>query len=326
MQANSPSRARSYFDQIGLSANGVKFLNGLVGSETPTFESEFLDFKGGFNLDLKSEDLQDLWAKNLSCFANSDGGVLIFGIEAPKGKAKNLSLVQDVEGLVQRLKSLLPVATEPPVQRVEIEPYRDPPESNKGFVVCFIPASPWRPHQVKLGSRQNWFYIRATDNCIPCNHSTLRSLFSPQFVSVIEINYQTTLRSNVVSRRQDVLLHCWLDNKGPATASDAFVLYDCLNLSTDPNYNHTIWHETDTANRGVALCCLRSIHPNERLKIFSVQLGSVNSSGVKDFKNEKFVIRISVSAHNQAPSLFEFTVWAKDIDDSSVKKAALSEN
>ena len=41
---------------------------------------------------LDDEHLLELWAKALSGFANGDGGVLIFGINAPQGTAKGVSL------------------------------------------------------------------------------------------------------------------------------------------------------------------------------------------------------------------------------------------
>jgi hypothetical protein len=198
METNQPSRAKAFFEEIKSPEKGAKFLRELVGTETPMFESEFLDFKGGQNIDIGGDDLLKLWAKNLSCFANSDGGVLIFGIDAPQGAAKNLSLVQDAAKLHERLKSLIPRVTEPPVQRVEIEVYTEPSDTKTGFVVCYIPASPWRPHQVRLGGQPDQFYIRAADNCIPCNHSTLRALFAPQFISELEIYYAVRTRRDPI--------------------------------------------------------------------------------------------------------------------------------
>ena len=49
MESNRPSRAKEYFNQIKRPENGVEFLKRLVGVEMQTFESEFLDFKGGRN-------------------------------------------------------------------------------------------------------------------------------------------------------------------------------------------------------------------------------------------------------------------------------------
>jgi hypothetical protein len=323
MEITRPSRAKAYFDQVKLPGNGSRFLNAFVGSETPTFESEFLEFKGAHSLDLAGPDLLELWAKNLSGFANSDGGVVIFGIHAPKGAAKSLSLVQDLDALCPRLKNALPKITEPPVQRVEVEAYPIPPDANKGFVVCYIPPSPWRPHQVKTGGQPGQFYIRASDNCVPCNHATLRALFAPQLVSIIEIHYNTTQQSDVVSQGRNVLVQCWLVNKGPASAKEAFVLVNIRHISTSLEYNHMLWEETQTGSLGKAVMCKRSIHPEERIHIFNVPLGVIFQNGATHFTSDSYTFQFSVSAHNQAPTNFAFTVQAEDAEDRLTGQATL---
>lgn len=324
METNQPSRAKAFFDEIKLPENGPSFLRQLIGSEMPTFESEFLDFKGGHDLKVNGDDLFKLWAKNLSCFANSDGGVVIFGIDAPRGKAKSLSLVHDVAGLHERLKSLIPKVTEPPVQRVEVEIYPDPPDTNTGFVVCYIPASPWRPHQVRLGGQPDQFYIRAADNCIPCNHSTLRALFAPQFISKLELHYNVAIRNpQVIGPWREVALRCWLLNAGPATASELFVLCEYqVNLGS-LQFDHRLWEESVSGRPGHAFIAKRSIHPEERLPLFQIPLGAVNESGVKQFNNDLFTFKFSISARNQGPTKSEITVRAQDIADDTDKKAKL---
>jgi Putative DNA-binding domain len=323
MEINRPSRAKAYFDQVKLPENGARFLNALVGSETPTFESEFLEFKGAHNLDPAGRDLLELWAKNLSGFANSDGGVVIFGIDAPKGAAKSLSLVQDLAALSSKLKNTLPKITEPPVQRVEIEAYRNPPDANKGFVVCYIPASPWRPHQVRTDGQPGQFYIRASDNCVPCNHATLRALFAPQLVSTIEIHYKTMQQSDVGSQGRNVVVQCWLLNKGPASAKEPFVLVNIRHTSTSFEYNHMLWEETQIGSPGKALLCRRSVHPEERIHILSVPLGVIFQNGTRHFTSDSYTFQFSVSAHNQAPTDFAFTVQVEDAKDGLTGQATL---
>jgi len=89
MEAIRPSRAKAFFDQIRLPQNGAGFLASLITTETATYESEFLDFKGGRQLVLNKPDFAELWAKSLSCFANSDGGGLSFSVSTrQQGKPK----------------------------------------------------------------------------------------------------------------------------------------------------------------------------------------------------------------------------------------------
>jgi hypothetical protein len=322
MEATRPSRAKAYFDEIRRSGDGADFLKKLVGLETPTYESEFLEFKGAFKLDL-GDGLLELWAKNLSGFANSDGGVLIFGIDAPKGAARNLSLAQDLNKLSEKLKNTLPRIIEPPVQRVEIESYPESPGSNKGFVVCHIPSSPWRPHQVRTGGQPGLFYIRASDNCIPCNHATLRTLFAPQLISVIEILYRIKEGFDPFDGPGFLMVECILANKGPATARDVFVRVRCSN-PVEPRFDHGIWEEAETGGTGKALICKQSIHPEEQMPLCRLSIGKV-IAGEKMMHHDSFSFQFSVSARNQAPTRLEVVVTREDILDGSLKTASLME-
>ena len=322
MDANIPSRAKAYFDEIKLPGNGTKFLKQLAGSETPTFESEFLDFKGGYELmrPEKKDELTKLWAKNLSCFANSDGGVVIFGIDAPNGRSKSISLVQDVAGLQERLKGLVSRITEPPVQRVEIETFLEPTEANTGFVVCYIPSSPWRPHQVRLDGQPGQFYIRTADNCVPCGVSTLRALFAPQNVSRLEIYY----RIQIITRPfnfKEVFLHCWLQNIGPATAREAFVFCESPPRLSTPTYDHRFWRETQSTRQGLAIVFERSIHPQEMINICSFGLGTIDAQGVRTFSNDIFAFKFHVAVRDQLPQKFSIEVRKEEVEDASNKRA-----
>jgi Putative DNA-binding domain len=318
MEANGPSRAKAFFDEIQLPENGARFLNELISTETPTYESEFLEFKGAFNLDIK-HDLDSLWAKNLSGFANSDGGVVIFGIDAPKCSAKNLSLAQDLAALCEKLKNTLPKITEPPVLGVLIEPYEQPPGSNKGFVVCYVPSSPWRPHQVRCGGQPGLFYIRASDNHIPCNHATLRSLFAPQLIAVMEVYYQMKRTINALGQ-DSWSLQCLIENKGPATAREIFVRYGPSELFGNATFNSRLWEHTPHAAGAWAVLCKRPVHPEGRILLFDLPMGEV-ISGNTVFKTYPSTCRISISAQNQAPVDFEFPVRIEDATDPSTKKA-----
>src|SRR5438552_3985837 len=84
----SSSLAREFFNAISQDANPYLKLAALVASQPPTFETEWLDFKGADRLD--DEGIKEIWSKALSGFANSGGGVLIFGIDARKDQSSGI--------------------------------------------------------------------------------------------------------------------------------------------------------------------------------------------------------------------------------------------
>src|SRR5438309_5007606 len=171
-----PSQAKNFFDQIFASPEPARFLRSLISSSPPTFETEWLDFKGAEKL--SDPDLKKAWSEALSGFANTQGGVLIFGIDARlDGETKidaacGESLVADISACATRLQQLHGQATEPPVLGVEIRPVAADEKSPVGFVVCYIPESVYRPHRAEH-ARRNYF-IRAGDDFVVPSVSLLR--------------------------------------------------------------------------------------------------------------------------------------------------------
>ena len=64
-----PSRALDFFQQV--KTEGLPFLKTLINSHPPTFETDWLDFKGGERLDDRS--VKKIWSEALSGFANTEG-------------------------------------------------------------------------------------------------------------------------------------------------------------------------------------------------------------------------------------------------------------
>jgi hypothetical protein len=150
--ADPTSLAGDLFARI--KEGGASFLKAMVNSKPPTFEEEWREFKGGFSgpsskpQPLCDEKIQDLWSTTLSGFANTSGGVLVWGIDAratpspddPEKKvdaASGLRLVPNPDAFKSRLMELHQTATDPPVVGVQIESIKD--TAGDGFVVCLIP-------------------------------------------------------------------------------------------------------------------------------------------------------------------------------------------
>ncbi|WP_406699173.1 ATP-binding protein [Singulisphaera sp. Ch08] len=122
--AESISLARDLFDRI-VNGDSLAILRAMVEGEPRAVESEWLEFKAfpwndfldpmkGYdpkNLKEKKKDfIKETWSQVLSAFANTQGGVLIWGIHAAKrdgvDEAFSFQLVPNPKALATRLMEL----------------------------------------------------------------------------------------------------------------------------------------------------------------------------------------------------------------------------
>lgn len=240
MRSNEmPSLARDFYGRFLASADRAAFLEALINSNPLTFETEWLEFKAqphGGNDQKGDQKIKELWCANLSAFANSQGGVLIWGIGARKqdqvDAARTRELVPAPDWLRTRLFELHHVATDPPLSGVEIEAVTVPDEGGKGFVVCFIPQGAFVPYRAEFNIKN--YYIRVGDDSIVPSPVMLRRLFYPQSLARLE------MRVVLSSARKDcggVMTDLWkyqvfLRNAGRATAHEVYILI-CDNVPYD---------------------------------------------------------------------------------------------
>src|SRR5690348_13324649 len=98
-----PSLARDLFEQIKTHAghaDSAAFLRAMADPASPTFETEYLDFKAGQipvnNNPIPDADVKKTWTEALAGFATTSGGVLIWGINADKDAATGVDAANAV--------------------------------------------------------------------------------------------------------------------------------------------------------------------------------------------------------------------------------------
>jgi hypothetical protein len=257
---DTTSLARLLYEKIIGDANPANFIRGFVSSTPPTREEEWLDFK----LFVNDNDVKETWSTVLSGFANTGGGVLVWGIDARKGPdgidaACAAVPIAEPSKLVSRLKELHRVATDPPTIGVEIREFLDA-GSSEGFVVCHVPESKSKPHRAEHVKNKP-YYIRAGDSFTVAPPPLLRSLFYPKT--------SAKLRVSVVP--------CWdewdgvrfapfprlkfsleIENDGTATARDVFVTVHPLGdmqLNVEP-----FWVKRNSL-KGPGIAYAEPLHP-----------------------------------------------------------------
>lgn len=152
----------------------------LVDANNRVYEDEQLDFKHGAP---KEEDIDRIWSKALGAFANNQGGVVVWGVQADRDNprkldfAHRLALAPDVERLRDRLTQKYRFLTDPPLGNVEVVAIPIHRNASEGFVVCYIPEGPQKAYRSLKASFP--YYIRIGSDAAEIGAGLLRQLFYP---------------------------------------------------------------------------------------------------------------------------------------------------
>jgi hypothetical protein len=125
---------------------------------------------------LSDDDKKNL-AKAVSGFANSGGGVLIWGLEDSTILPKPIS---DIQQFTSACLGLAPQLTEPIVPGIDEDWLpADTNKPNEGFGLIYVPESALPPHRVVLNHREvkNHYYVRSGDSFVVAPHTQLEDMF-----------------------------------------------------------------------------------------------------------------------------------------------------
>ena len=161
------------FDEIDLAT-----LIGLVEDET--MEDRQLDYKEELNLSNRDEKREFL--KDVTAFANSSGGHLIYGMKEGDDEKEGLPVevcgftpFSNVDQLISTMQNLIRDGVEKSLHGYRIKPLKT--ESGQDIIVMYVPSSVSKPHWVSLyGLRK--FYIRHETTSSPLDFDGLQQLFT----------------------------------------------------------------------------------------------------------------------------------------------------
>jgi len=216
------TRAEDIFQQIR--TGGLGAINAFILSRSS--EELFLDFKRssdcGKGNRLSQNDRNNL-AKAISGFGNSEGGVLVWGVDCSQNPqegdvAKALVPIEKVYRFKSWIEGAISGCTIPPHSKVQNIAIVDESEID-GFLITLIPKSINAPHQM-LPNRQ--YYIRAGSDFVPTLHDVLSGLFGrrpqPQVFHMF-----TTGPAELENRRVKITVGFLIRNQGPGIASSVFI-------------------------------------------------------------------------------------------------------
>jgi hypothetical protein len=192
-------------------------------------ENLWLDFKRsadtGAGTKLHQNDRENL-AKALSGFANSDGGVIIWGVDCRVDKS-GADLPGDKHPIDRPhrftawLENALSSCVVPAVPDVEhaVLPAQAP---EAGYVVTLIPSSYSAPHQCIQPPTRLQYYMRVGSNFAPVPHAVLAGMFGRRPQPDLMALYDARPRL-LEDRVLDIEFRIGLMNNGPVPAGGVYV-------------------------------------------------------------------------------------------------------
>lgn len=194
-----------------------------------TVEGLRLDFKrsqdNGRGSKLAEDDQKNL-AKSMSAFANTEGGVVIFGIQTRAtdegDRADSLCPLDSSDRFAKAVREGLDNFCEPKVPHVRVESIQDPAGNGSGVVAIYVPPSSFGPHRSK-SKRTPDFYMRTELGATPIPYTVLAALFgrlpSPRLAVRLALTRPTHLG-------------IWLINRGSGAAHSPYVRIELWRGST----------------------------------------------------------------------------------------------
>jgi hypothetical protein len=214
-------RAEDLFARI--QREGIAAIETLISESAP--EELFLEFKrsadDGQGSCLHERDRTHL-RKAISGFANSEGGVVVWGIDCSKkadiGDVASAKVpLTNPARFVSWLEGAISGCTVPPVTGVRS--ISIPISGDLGFVATYIPQSSHAPHQMTGESR---YMIRAGSNFVPAPHGVVAGLFGKPPHPVVFPNFilkPIAFKEEYVEAGVSIVLV----NNGQVVAEDLFV-------------------------------------------------------------------------------------------------------
>ena len=153
-----------------------------------------LEFKSVAGSDLQSGTDKKNLAQALSGFANSAGGVVIWGIRTRRNAtgldvATELTPISAVSRFASKLDELTPCYVMPSVEGVVHRKFCRPDDS--GFAASFIPESDRGPHMALAGHHR--YFKRAGNRSYPMEHFDISDMFGRRQRPALQLGYSLQL-------------------------------------------------------------------------------------------------------------------------------------
>ncbi len=198
-----------------------------------------------------SRDLKFQLSQAVSGFANSGGGVIIWGVGTTRHKHSGLDVLTQIEPtgsvkkFVQEIDSEIPRLVRPlTIELYQSRILREKPNDTRGIIITYISPTNGDPIQANDGK----FYLRIRDEFKEMPYETIKRMFS----GTTSPNLYPRFDSRLVKLEQD---GSWkipiiLENRSSVAARDTEVSVDIKNFSNCESVNSGEFRDSSNINPG----------------------------------------------------------------------------
>ena len=241
----------------------IEDIENLINNEVE--ENVHLDYKASGALDKEDKKRTEI-TKDVSAFANSDGGIIVYGVSEEDHRPKGISPIDGRIYTKEWLENVIQLI-QPRIDDLKIFPVRIN-ELEQSIYVVKIPRSGDAPHM----ARDKRYYKRFNFKSEPMEDYEVKDLYNRVFTPKIKIDGCTFVRTNETESRYEYQLTAKIVNEGKQPC-DSYKLNFYINnfrycdINQEPE-NPPFSYTAINKNRlKLGISSQETIYPDEELDI-----------------------------------------------------------
>lgn len=226
-------------------------------------ESINIEFKSAGALSFKESDIKEI-SKDVSAFANSDGGIIFYGIKEENHIASSISFIDGFKFTKEWLENIIISRIQQKIHNLKIIPIRYDDDFLKTIYVIKIPKSPYNPHI--NGDKK--YYKRYNFQSVPMEEYEVRNSYLKTNDCAIEVIGIFIKLIELKNDTYKLRFEIQITNESYGVAEKYKIACEIIggegcNISYDTNLNYNITHKDNSLKLSATNTI--AIFPNELL-------------------------------------------------------------